>query len=316
MEEDDPFFFITDLCQVSDSQEKLLRSCPFAFQSEEAHDGSGECSLEPTGVLTMSPPESHKECISVGTAPPDNNDVFHTPPEGSSVSISQEMKQSVTVDLRRNRAIGEEGNEEGLDTVDLERGTNLGFSLEAELTERTGISSEEESSLNRPRLSEGKIEHRKTKNLGYADKYKGNHPCQESGLLQNPETDETLLEMNGGKIECCKESSTMRKIEFSTKLLDSFKICEADGGCNGSRQDVSREKQNREAISNTSEEGSAKKRMDDIDKFRYVPSTGALCCESKKDAKQKRALPASVCGKENEENMKWRVIVFGALEFQ
>ncbi|KAJ8754365.1 hypothetical protein K2173_002816 [Erythroxylum novogranatense] len=146
---------------------------------------------------------------------------------------------------------------------------------------------------------QGKIEHRKTKNLGYADKYKGNHPCQESGLLQNPETDETLLEMNGGKIECCKESSTMRKIEFSTKLLDSFKICEADGGCNGSRQDVSREKQNREAISNTSEEGSAKKRMDDIDKFRYVPSTGALCCESKKDAKQKRALPASVCGKEN-----------------
>ncbi|GMP95653.1 hypothetical protein CsSME_00044616 [Camellia sinensis var. sinensis] len=64
-EEDDPFASLIKTCKPTSSQEDVLRTCPFARESELFSDQSpsSESSgipVEPTGIIMVSPPESSR----------------------------------------------------------------------------------------------------------------------------------------------------------------------------------------------------------------------------------------------------------------
>ncbi|KAL5551351.1 hypothetical protein UlMin_001527 [Ulmus minor] len=145
---DDLFGFIIPLCQVSSSQEKRLRRCPFGPEhleadTDESSESAGEIPVASVGIVMVSPPES---------AEVDHNstsgDVFHTPPEEAALPSSGEMQPMMTVRDREDEeaVVGSGGTVAvssgctatgGTQTVDLSRDSDLGFS-EVELTQRAG----------------------------------------------------------------------------------------------------------------------------------------------------------------------------------
>lgn len=106
---------------------------------------------------------------------------------------------------------------------------------------------------------------------------------------QNEQVGEMVIEVSNSDRECSGESSAKRKLQFSTEVIESeFEETDAalrfvDGV------------EDREA--NTREEHSARKSIDDLDKFRYV---GPANVYGKDDVTEKRVLPASVQGRKED----------------
>ncbi|GLU21318.1 hypothetical protein SLE2022_374640 [Rubroshorea leprosula] len=167
MEEDDPFGSIAKLCQVSSSQESLLRRCRFFYQAKASACSSDEegdyndpayIPVDSTGITMVSPPESaDNENMHL-------EDLFHTPPEGS--LSADHGEDHGTIDGGRYA----EGDTVPVDTncvddimaVDLGRDTDLVFSeVEVEPTQRMDIHSDQnvafQSELDEARVSKSKF---------------------------------------------------------------------------------------------------------------------------------------------------------------
>lgn len=89
MDEDDPFAFIFDLSQISPSQEELLHRCALIGDTHP-DDQPPPCSAvvpeTSAGILMITLPETQdpgKDATALGSGPQDQ-DVFHTPPEKTS----------------------------------------------------------------------------------------------------------------------------------------------------------------------------------------------------------------------------------------
>ncbi|KAE9590666.1 hypothetical protein Lalb_Chr20g0110081 [Lupinus albus] len=146
----DPFAFIIDLCQISPSQQELLRHQPFV--GETVHQLSPSSTA--AGILMMSMPQTQYSTEKDASAPKDQ-DVFLTPLEKSlSLPISgDDPFDNVPqfVDLR--------GDSQATVYVDLGRDSDLGFS-DVQLTQ---VAHEE--------LNDGNS--RGTKRGAVGDKFKG-----------------------------------------------------------------------------------------------------------------------------------------------
>ncbi|XP_056160451.1 uncharacterized protein LOC130135400 [Syzygium oleosum] len=134
----DPFASIVEHCLVPPPQERLLRSCRFAGEPEPpaavvaggggGGDGgvgpreAGEPAVDPTGVFMVSLSESAR---NDGSNP--QEDVYHTPPEHSASE-----GDAAAVDW---------GCPDGGRAVDLGRDTDVGFSVELEMTQRVDTES-------------------------------------------------------------------------------------------------------------------------------------------------------------------------------
>ncbi|KAL9387507.1 hypothetical protein Peur_020631 [Populus x canadensis] len=106
---------------------------------------------------------------------------------------------------------------------------------------------------------------------------------------QNEQVGEMVIEVSNSDRECSGESSAKRKLQFSTEVIES-EFEETDAALRFVDGVEERE-------ANTREEHSARKSIDDLDKFRYV---GPANVYGKDDVTEKRVLPASVQGrKEN-----------------
>ncbi|CAK7356273.1 unnamed protein product [Dovyalis caffra] len=127
---------------------------------------------------------------------------------------------------------------------------------------------------------------------------------------RNEQVGEMVIEVNSSDRECSGESSAKRKLEFSNEVIESkFK------GNDAALRFVNDGMEEREAnrLCTTKGEHSAKKSIDDLDKFRYVhsnaglhkfrcvgPNAGPNICGKEDGVREKRVLPASVQGrKEN-----------------
>ncbi|KAF9685456.1 hypothetical protein SADUNF_Sadunf03G0056400 [Salix dunnii] len=158
MEENDPFVAITKLCQVSASQEQHLNHCPFALEpqtNDEPLSLDAETPVASTAITMVSPPQTpvdnHKDDLYVNSAL-QNDDVFTTPPEEPFLSHShkQHGKQVVEEeevaynhgkeDRRDERTVTDENiaADDG-DCEESSREMDLGFTVEAGLTERIEI---------------------------------------------------------------------------------------------------------------------------------------------------------------------------------
>lgn len=106
---------------------------------------------------------------------------------------------------------------------------------------------------------------------------------------QNEQVGEMVFEVSNSDRECSGGSSAKRKLQFSTEVIES-EFEETDAALRFVDGVEERE-------ANTREENSARKSIDDLDKFRYV---GPANVYGKDDVTEKRVLPASVQGrKEN-----------------
>lgn len=106
---------------------------------------------------------------------------------------------------------------------------------------------------------------------------------------QNEQVGEMVIEVSNSDRECSGESSAKRKLQFSTEVIES-EFEETDAALRFVDGVEERE-------ANTREEHSARKSIDELDKFRYV---GPANVYGKDDVTEKRVLPASVQGrKEN-----------------
>ncbi|CAL0310122.1 unnamed protein product [Lupinus luteus] len=125
----DPFTFIIDLCQISPSQEELLRHQPFVGEIVDQPSPSSAAADADAGILMMSMSQTQYPTEKDASAPKDQ-DVFLTPLEKSlSLPISSDDafdNVSQFVDLR--------GDSEATFYVDLGRDSDLGFS-EVQLTQ-------------------------------------------------------------------------------------------------------------------------------------------------------------------------------------
>uniref|UniRef100_A0A6N2N9K5 Uncharacterized protein n=1 Tax=Salix viminalis TaxID=40686 RepID=A0A6N2N9K5_SALVM len=108
--------------------------------------------------------------------------------------------------------------------------------------------------------------------------------------LQNEQVGEMVIEVNNSDRECGGESSAKRKLQFSTELIES-EFEETDAALRFVDGVEERE-------ANTREEHSARKSIDDLDKFRYAGPAN-VCGED--DVTEKRVLPASVHGRKGDE---------------
>ncbi|XVE65170.1 hypothetical protein DITRI_Ditri07aG0159600 [Diplodiscus trichospermus] len=150
MEPDDPFGWITEACQLSSSEESRLRHCSYFGQSDsDDSDSDSGCRYPPdipvalTGITMVSPPESPQdELANDQNTVPEDQEIFHTPPEYRSTSTSFDNCNDA-------RMIGDELDPDGetvpvdVDSVDrrravdLGRDTDLGFSeVEVDSTQR------------------------------------------------------------------------------------------------------------------------------------------------------------------------------------
>ncbi|KAG5248906.1 hypothetical protein IMY05_003G0048800 [Salix suchowensis] len=155
MEENDPFAAITKLCQVSASQEQHLNHCPFALEpqtNDEPLSLDAETPVASTPITMVSPPQTpvdnHKDDLYVNSALQDG-DVFTTPPEEPFLSRSHKQHEQQVVeeeevafnhgkeDRRDERTVTDEkiAVDDG-DCEESSREMDLGFTVEAELTER------------------------------------------------------------------------------------------------------------------------------------------------------------------------------------
>ncbi|KAL8088929.1 uncharacterized protein LOC141697972 [Apium graveolens] len=76
MEEEDPLESIASECKITFSQDEKLKKCRFALESEENEEEEDSLlldSVQVTGIVMVSPPESNEDSLE--------GDVFHTPPE-------------------------------------------------------------------------------------------------------------------------------------------------------------------------------------------------------------------------------------------
>ncbi|KAL6968712.1 hypothetical protein U1Q18_034506 [Sarracenia purpurea var. burkii] len=142
MEEDDPFGRIIKRCQLVSSREDILRSRPFARESEVFPDGDEESPslklfeipVDATGIVMVSLPESS---TSKHESPPEDSQTasedFQTPPEDSLPSGSEEQRPPAdAVDTRKGSdetLVVDEGLTDAGRAVDLGKDSdNLGFS--------------------------------------------------------------------------------------------------------------------------------------------------------------------------------------------
>ncbi|EEF31152.1 conserved hypothetical protein [Ricinus communis] len=316
MDNNGPFASIAELCHISSSQEELLKRCRFAGEpetDESLSDESGEnddtTPVESTGIMMISPPESPEEEEEEDHENiPRDNDVFHTPPEESTLATSQEHELHQRVDSHEDRMVlGDEKIEASLTdndstAVDLGRDTDLGFSTEVELTERIEVDSGtdvnsilegEDFRVLKRELDSKTVE---AENLGKS---------VENSSPSNSPNNHQIQQVNGGdNREFNGDSSAKRKLEFC-----AYGVVESEMGENsvGLGFNKGRIEDGTEEIEDDDSErcldaSSAEKRkereaksIDDIDKFRYVPPTNANSLEKQKCVGAKRALPMSMC---------------------
>ncbi|KAA8526006.1 hypothetical protein F0562_007894 [Nyssa sinensis] len=133
--EEDPFGSLVRQCQPTSSQEDRLRTCPFAREDEVfPEDESPSTSVEPTGIVMVSLPDSSKADSSP-------HEDFRTPPEDSLLESSEEQRKTTAGDALAGQKINGVSDKNdsaamavysctGTDkTVDLGKDSdNLGFS--------------------------------------------------------------------------------------------------------------------------------------------------------------------------------------------
>ncbi|XP_061354832.1 uncharacterized protein LOC133299392 [Gastrolobium bilobum] len=134
--DDEPYAFMVNLSRISSSQEEHLNRNIFVGDTHNDNAASpiyGDFPVSSAGIVMVSLPESQEE-----GAP---QDVFHTPPEESSLPTSDDQRRTVTVDVDRcaiNQVVDVDcgtqgfvdlcGYSDGTDFVDLGRDSELGFS--------------------------------------------------------------------------------------------------------------------------------------------------------------------------------------------
>ncbi|XP_022718431.1 uncharacterized protein LOC111276815 [Durio zibethinus] len=163
MEPDDPFDWITDICQVSSSEESRLRLCSYfgMSDSDKSDSDSGwrnppDIPVATTGIAMVSPPESPQdELLNVQYTPPEDREIFHTPPESRSTSTSfhncyDDRMIGNGLDLDGETvAIGTD-SADSRRAVDLERDTDLGFSeVEVDSAQRIEANSNPDGTFRR-----------------------------------------------------------------------------------------------------------------------------------------------------------------------
>lgn len=90
-ETNDPFAYMMELCHISSSQEEILRYCPFVGQTvnlavDEASPSAGGIPVASTGIAMKTLTAETPQDSGKDSGP---QDVFHTPPEQSSLPTSQ-----------------------------------------------------------------------------------------------------------------------------------------------------------------------------------------------------------------------------------
>lgn len=150
-EEQDPFDFLFPVSEISPSQEDLLRLCAFPGESVNAGDMAPPSSslfpADSAGLLLCSLPETQDagKGASGSSGTQEQEDVFHTPPEKSSVpSSGDQPSDHCTLNQElgtHDDALGfvDLGDSQGTGCVNLDRDSNLGF---AEVQPAQGVEGE------------------------------------------------------------------------------------------------------------------------------------------------------------------------------
>ncbi|XP_007039696.2 PREDICTED: uncharacterized protein LOC18606172 [Theobroma cacao] len=163
MEPDDPFGWITELCQVSSSEESRLRRCSYFGQSDSDDSDSKQQNpldilVAAVGITIVTPPESQQDEPENDTNTlPEDQEIFHTPPESRATSISTSVGNCNDV-----RMIGDDLDHDGETVVvdadsaasrravDLGSDTDLGFSeVEVDSTQRIEANSKPDGAFGR-----------------------------------------------------------------------------------------------------------------------------------------------------------------------
>ncbi|MED6158553.1 hypothetical protein PIB30_033673 [Stylosanthes scabra] len=148
MEEQDPFHFLFRFSEISPSQEQLLRQR--AFKGEESANSRDEAlpppssalfETESAGVFISSLPETQSPGVFDARGSTQEQDVFHTPPEKSSVPSSGEKPPDHCTVNQELDAFNDSlefvdfGDSQGAGFDNLDWDSDLGFS-EVQLTQR------------------------------------------------------------------------------------------------------------------------------------------------------------------------------------
>ncbi|KAL4361776.1 hypothetical protein GQ457_04G036890 [Hibiscus cannabinus] len=143
MDQDDPFGWIIDECQMSPSEAFDLQHCSYFGVSDSGGSDDGDripvvMPVEPTGVSMVSPPDSQDELPNQQSNVPEDQEIFHTPPEFRSTPTSSD---NYSDDRMAGNCLDRDGGTVPIEVdsgsvVDLWRDTDLGFmELELELEE-------------------------------------------------------------------------------------------------------------------------------------------------------------------------------------
>lgn len=321
MEADDPFASITELCQVSSSQEDHLRHCRFVGEPGEDTQASGETDEQLTGIMMITPPDSMSENDENDNNTLKDNEIFQTPPENTLTASSDDHRDNQTVAIEDET---EGGCTEGEKTVNLGADTDLGFT-EVELTQRSGSVNEViQSELNKIRVlkrelasSERLIESLKKKSKISDNNFHLESPKQCLGesvekIMKSLEKLNSIKDSvyNHGyksphsnqRSEASGDNSSKRKLDFSTENLG----LETEATDRGLRLSKGLEHciRNGEGCRSVGNNGngertsiSGQKRKEDIDNYRYTGPSVHNSGEMGRRTRAIRTLPVSICGK-------------------
>ncbi|KAK8703177.1 hypothetical protein V6N13_021503 [Hibiscus sabdariffa] len=140
MDQGDPFGWLIDECQMSPSEAFDLQHCsyfgvPDSGGSDDGDRNPVDMPVKPTGISVLSPPDSQDELTNHQSNVPEDQEIFHTPPEFRSTPTSSD---NYSDDRMAGNCLDRDGGTVPIEVdsgsaVDLWRDTDLGFmELESE----------------------------------------------------------------------------------------------------------------------------------------------------------------------------------------
>lgn len=281
--DEDPYESIIIQCQITSSQEEKLENFPGFRKSEKGK--ILQCSVQPTGIVMVSPPESFKDPQGEEE---EEEEAFHTPPEHPhSQSISSSGDQgpgAVNPQPVNKKDCGADveildvdiGCKDAERTVDLDEDSDTQVFSEPNLGKEYGSGDGFTVSKNN-RVSVESL-HSESPNVNLGD----TEPIViETESIEIGSTEVVDLDFE----EKCKELLTENTVNMDKRVK------ETEVGCGGGNSD------------NAGANGgvhSASKNIEDLDKFKYVPCGGTDKCGMEGGVSGRRELPRSF--KEPEKN--------------
>lgn len=291
-------------------------------EPEEEPQASGEIDEQLTGIMMITPPDSMSDNDENDNNALKDNEIFHTPPEDTLISSSDDHRDDQRVAIEEE---AEGGCTEGEKTVDLGVDTDLGFA-EVELTQRSGSVNEViiQSELNKIRVlkrdlaaSERLIESLKKKSKISDNNFRSESPkrCLGESVKKimksleklnankgSPYNRENKSHQSNQGSEASGDCSSKRKLDFSTDNL-GLETEATDRGL-GFSEGLEHGIRNREGYRSVGNNGngegtsiSGQKSKEDIDMYRYTGPSVHNSGEMGIRTQAMRALPVTICGK-------------------